>query len=107
MALEKRDGNLYYYQSVRDGEKVRKVYWGSGELARIAHEREIMDRSARQHERRESAKELERLEALAAPVLELCEVAEILTHAHLIASGHRRYQGHWRKRRARGEARSA
>jgi crotonobetainyl-CoA:carnitine CoA-transferase CaiB-like acyl-CoA transferase len=107
MALEKRDGNLYYYRSVRDGEKVRKVYWGSGELARIAHEREIMDRSARQHERRESAKELERLEALAAPVLELCEVAEILTHAHLIASGHRRYQGHWRKRRARGEARSA
>ena len=107
MALEKRDGNLYYYQSVRDGEKVRKVYWGSGELARIAHEREVMNRTARQHERRESAKELERLEALAAPVLELCEVAEILTHAHLIASGHRRYQGHWRKRRARGEARSA
>ena len=107
MALERRNGNLYYYRSVRDGDKVRKVYLGSGELARIAHEREVMNRTARQHERRESAKELERLEALAAPVLELCEVAEILTHAHLIASGHRRYQGHWRKRRARGEARSA
>ena len=107
MALEKRDGNLYYYRSVRDGEKVRKVYWGSGELARIAHEREIMNRAAREHERREACKELERLEALAAPVLELCEAAEILAHAHLIASGYRRYQGHWRKRRARGEARSA
>ena len=107
MALEKRDGNLYYYRSARDGEKVRKVYEGSGELARITHEREIMNRAAREHERRESAKELERWKSLAAPVLELCEVAEILTHAHLIASGHRRYQGHWRKRRARGEARSA
>jgi hypothetical protein len=104
MALEKRDGNLYYYRSVRDGEKVRKVYWGSGELARIAHEREIMNRAARQHERRESAKELERLEALAAPVLELSEAAEILVRAHLIDAGYHRRKGEYR--RARGEAKS-
>ena len=100
MALERRNGNLYYYRSVRDGEKVRKVYWGSGELARIAHERETMNRAARQHERRESARELERLEALAAPVLELSEAAEILLRAHLIAAGYHRRKGEWR--RARG-----
>ena len=105
MALERRNGNLYYYRSVRDGEKVRKVYWGSGELARIAHEREIMNRAARQHERRESAKELERLEALAAPLLELSEAAEILVRAQLIDAGYHRRKGEYR--RARGEARSA
>ena len=104
MALERRDGNLYYYRSVRDGEKVRKVYEGSGELARIAHEREIMNRALREHERRESAKELERLEALAAPVVELSEAAEILVRAHLIACGYHRHKGEYR--RARGEARS-
>ena len=104
MALERRDGNLYYYRSVRDGEKVRKVYWGSGELARIAHEREIMNRALREHERRESAKELERMEALAAPVLALSEAAEILVRAHLIACGYHRHKGEYR--RARGEARS-
>jgi hypothetical protein len=104
VALERRNGNLYYYQSVRAGEKVRKVYWGSGELARIAHEREIMNRSARHHERRESAKELERLEALAAPVLELSEAAEILVRAHLIDAGYHRRKGEYR--RARGEAKS-
>ena len=105
MALERRNGNLYYYRSVRDGEKVRKVYWGSGELARIAHEREIMNRAAREHERRESAKELERLEALAAPLLELSEAAEILVRAQLIDAGYHRRKGEYR--RARGEARSA
>ncbi len=105
MALERRNGNLYYYRSVRGGEKVRKVYWGSGELARIAHEREIMNRAAHQHERRESARELESLEALAAPVLELSEAAEILIRAHLIDAGYHRHKGEWR--RARGEARSA
>jgi hypothetical protein len=38
VTLEHRDGNLYYYRSIRRGEKVRKVYVGSGELARSAHE---------------------------------------------------------------------
>jgi hypothetical protein len=99
MTLEKRDGNLYYYRSVRDGEKVRKVYMGSGELARIAHEREIRNRAAEERERQEELKEREKLEALASPVVGLCEVAEILVRAHLIAGGYRRYQGHWRLRR--------
>jgi hypothetical protein len=105
VALERRNGNLYYYRSVRDGDKVRKVYLGSGELARIAHEREVMNRTARQHERRESAKELQRMEALAAPALELSEAAGILVRAHLIDAGYHRRKGEYR--RARGEARSA
>ena len=49
MTLENRGGRPYYYRSVRDGEKVRKVYEGSGELARIAHERAIMNRAALEH----------------------------------------------------------
>lgn len=101
MTLEHRDGNLYYYRSVRAGEKVRKIYEGSGELARIAHEREILNRALREHERRESASELERLEALAAPVEELSEAVEILARAHLIASGYHRNKGEWRRRRGR------
>jgi hypothetical protein len=99
MALENRDGRLYYYRSVRDGEKVRKVYEGSGELARIVQERMILNRAALEHERRESAKELERLEALAAPVLKLSQTAEILVRAHLIAAGYHRHKGEWRRRR--------
>jgi hypothetical protein len=99
MALENRGGRLYYYRSVRDGEKVRKVYEGSGELARIARERVIMNRAALEHERRESAKELERLEALAAPVVKLSQTAEILLQAHLIAAGYHRRKGEWRRRR--------
>jgi hypothetical protein len=105
MALEKRNGNLYYYRSVRDGDKVRKVYEGSGELARIAHEREIMNRAAGEHERREEREELDRIEALAARVLQLSEATEVLVRAHLVAAGYRRYQGKWR--RARAHPRSA
>jgi hypothetical protein len=104
VALERRDGKLYYYRSIRDGDKVRKVYIGAGEIARIFAEGDVLRRTGRRDERRESAKELERLEALAAPVLELSEAAEILVRAHLIDAGYHRRKGEYR--RARGEAKS-
>ena len=96
MALEKRESNLYYYRYVRDGDRVRKIYVGSGELARIAYEQDLIKRTIRKHRRKE---EQEELEGLASSVEELCDVTEILTCAYLVASGYRRYQGHWRKRR--------
>ena len=46
----------------------------------------------------------ERLEALAAPFVELSEAAEILVRAHLIDAGYHRRKGEYR--RARGEAKS-
>ena len=99
MALEKRDGNLYYYRHVRDGDRVRKIYVGSGELARIAYEQDLIKRTIRKHKQQEEREEWEELEGLASSVEEFCDVTEILTRAYLIASGYRRYQRHWRKRR--------
>ena len=65
MALEKRDGNLYHYRSVRRGGEVRKVYMGSGELAYIACEQDVMSRADEEHRRQEERRKLEKLEALA------------------------------------------
>jgi len=99
VALERRDGKLYYYRSVRDGERVRKVYVGAGEIARIASESDILRRSGQEAKRQESKAELERLEALAAPVVELHEAAAVLVRAYLVASGCHRYKGEWRRAR--------
>ncbi len=99
MALEKRDGNLYYYRHVRDGDRVHKIYVGTGELALLSYEHDLIKRAAEEHKRKAEREEREKLEALASSVEELCDVTEILTRAYLIASGYRRYQGHWRKRR--------
>jgi crotonobetainyl-CoA:carnitine CoA-transferase CaiB-like acyl-CoA transferase len=100
MALETRGGNLYYYRSIRHGEAVRKIYIGAGEIARISHESDRLRRTAQEAEREKQQAELERLKALAAPVLELSEAAEILAQAHLVAAGYRRYQGKWRRVRS-------
>jgi hypothetical protein len=100
MALEKRDGNLYYYRSMRDRKgRPRKVYLGTGELARIVSEQDAIRRAAEEAERKRQRAEVERLEALAAPVLEIDEAAEVLARASLIASGYHRHKGEWRHAR--------
>jgi hypothetical protein len=99
VALEKRDGNLYYYRSVRRGGQVRRVYMGSGELARIAHERDVMNQAVEDERRQEERRSLEELEALASVVRELDEGAEVLTSSCLVAAGYHRHKGEWRLRR--------
>jgi hypothetical protein len=101
VALEHRDGCTYYYRTVRSGDKVRKIYLGAGELARIVHEREIMNRTLKAAKRDRDREELEHLEALAAPVMELCEISDVLTRAAIVASGFHRHKGEWRMARER------
>jgi hypothetical protein len=43
--------------------------------------------------------EVQRMEELVAPVVELCEVAEVLILAHLVAGGWHKHKGQWRRRR--------
>jgi len=100
VALERRNGNLYYYRSVRDGEKVHKVYVGAGEFARIFAEGDILRRTGRKAQRETEKAELERLEALVSPDEELSEVAEVLVRAHLIHAGYHRHKGEWRRARS-------
>jgi hypothetical protein len=100
VTLERRNRRLYYYRSIRDGEKVRKVYVGAGEIARLSHEGDVLRRTGRKAQREQETEELGCLEALAAPVLELSEAAKILAHAYLIACGYHRRKGEYRRARS-------
>jgi hypothetical protein len=101
MALEKRDGNLYYYRSVRDSEgHPKKVYVGAGEFARIASEQDAIRRRREQGERERQRAEVERLQALVAPLVEIDEAAGVLSRAVLIAGGYHRHKGEWRRERS-------
>jgi hypothetical protein len=100
VTLEHRNGRLYYYRSVRDGEKVRKLYVGAGEFARICSETDILRRNSRRAQRERERAELERLEGLVAPLEEVSEAAKVLLIAHLVAGGHRKHKGEWRRARS-------
>jgi len=63
--------------------------------------RRELRKAEREEEKDRQRRDREHLEALAAPVEELSEAAEILAHAHLVDAGFHRRKGEYR--RARGE----
>jgi hypothetical protein len=96
---QRRNGNLYYYRSVRDGERVKKEYLGRGELAEtIAHADETIRRH-REERRAQEMAEREILEDLVAPTLEVREAARVLARASLVAAGYHRHRGEYRRER--------
>jgi len=99
VAWEQRGSNLYYYQSERLDGRVRKKYVGAGEVAQaIAHADETMRRS-RVVQSERARVELEETKTLASAGQELCEAADILAVAQLVAAGYHRHKGQWRMRR--------
>ena len=100
MTLERRNGRLYYYRSVRDGEKVRKVYVGAGEVARICYETDMLRRTDRRAHQERERTELERLEGLVALVEEFSGAAKVLVIAHLVDAVYRKRKGEWRRARS-------
>jgi hypothetical protein len=99
---ERRErGGLYYTRSRKVGGRVEREYIGGGVLGELAARMDALERQQREEEAAAWKKERERMEALEAPVEELCEAAELLAKATLVAAGyHQHKRGEWRKRRA-------
>ena len=97
------DRRGYYYRSVRDGDRVLRVYLGNGPVAQLAA---LMVQERRSGRRALSLAWQAREAALAGPedrLRELDELAERMTRATLLAAGyHRHDRGLWRRRRMHG-----
>src|SRR5829696_1692294 len=101
MGWEKRErGGPYYTRSRKIGGRVVREYVGGGILGHLAALQDAQQRRLREEEAAWWKEEYERLEALVAPVEDLCEAAEILYRAALVSAGFRRHQrGEWRRKR--------
>jgi hypothetical protein len=79
---------------------VVREYVGGGTLGHLAALQDAQERQRQEEEAAWWKEERERLEALVAPVEQLCEAAEILYRAALLSVGFRRHQrGEWRRKR--------
>jgi hypothetical protein len=103
MAWERRErGGLYYTRSRKVNGKVVREYVGGGVLGEIAALEDERERRRREEEAAFWKEEREQLEALVAPVDELCEAAETIAWAVLLAAGFRRHnRSEWRRQRDR------
>jgi hypothetical protein len=99
MAWERRGSNLYYYQSKRVDGRVRKKYVGAGEVAQAIARSDDTIRRSRVVQSERARGELEEARTLVSAGEELCEAADILAVAQLVAAGYHRHKGQWRMRR--------
>jgi len=101
MGWEQRErGGLYYTRSKKVNGRVVREYVGTGPLAELIAQKDALERRRHEEEATAWAAEKERLEALEAPVVELCEITEALARATLVARGYRQHKrGEWRRRR--------
>ena len=76
-----------------------REYIGGGLAGEIAAEADRIERERREAEELRRRRELERLEALCAPVEEVHEAAAVLSRAHLIAAGCPRHKVEYRRAR--------
>jgi hypothetical protein len=98
---ERRErGGLYYTRSRKEGGRVIREYVGGGVLGETAALEDEYERRRREEDAAFRKEERERLDALVEPVVELCEAAEVIASAALIAVGYYKHnRGEWRKRR--------
>ena len=101
MAWQVVDARKYYYRHRRVGGRPRTVYVGAAgsPAAELAAAADDLRRLEREVTARERHAERERLRGAEAPLLELCEVSDIVARAALVAAGyHRHDRGPWRRR---------
>jgi hypothetical protein len=97
MAWVRRGRKSVYYQNRRVGGRVERLYLGDGPEAQLAAALAAQRRLARQLWRRDKDRWREASLALAM----LCQAADLLARAELLAAGYRQHQrGEWRRRRA-------
>jgi hypothetical protein len=90
----------YFYVHKRIGGKPVRRYVGAGQIGEIAGATAELRRLQRAIEARECKAEADRLDQAEEPLIELCEITEMLTRAALVAAGyHRHDRGKWRYRR--------
>jgi hypothetical protein len=101
MGWEKRTrGGLYYTRSQKANGHVLREYVGGGALGALAAKMDALKRLQREEEVQALREECLRMEALQAPLEELCEAVEALSRATLLAAGYRLHKrGEWRKKR--------
>jgi hypothetical protein len=99
----RKRGGLYYTRTKKINGKAVREYVGGGVFGEIAAWMDALERRQREEEAAAWKEEREQMEALVASVDELCDAAETIARAVLLAAGFRRHKrGEWRRQRDRG-----
>ena len=94
MGWFKRDTKRYYFRSVRDGDAVRKIYFGAGPVAEMAAQADRIKQYEKQRERELWQQQQALIDAAVNEYERLHEGAELLRDAELHTAGFHRWDRH-------------
>ena len=100
MAWEK---GRYYTRSRKVNGRVVREYVGGGAVGALAAEMDAIERERREFERELWRMEKEEIEAFDESVAKVCQMADIIAKAAMVAAGFHRHRGDWRRRRVQGK----
>ncbi|MDQ3713823.1 MAG: hypothetical protein M3388_16605 [Acidobacteriota bacterium] len=100
MALEKRNGNYYYYKKEREGSRVLSRYYGKGELSGIVAQLDQLEREEREFKAAKTRFEREKVEEIDQELSEIERNSKSLTRLHLESKGfYQTASREWRHRK--------
>jgi len=99
MGWEQRGNNRYYYKKEREGSRVKSVYVGRGEIARMVSQIQssspVLERIARILKTPETIKQ----ENAEATLEQVTDLIKLVTQATLLTAGFHTHHRQWRRRR--------
>jgi len=99
MGWEQRGSNKYYYRKERDGSRVKSVYVGCGQTARMVSDLQNTSRLFEKAIAVAYPTELDRLKAQDAKLDQACDLINAMMQASLLAAGFHSHRRQWRKKR--------
>lgn len=93
-----KNGRYYTRSRKVDGRVVRE-YIGGGDRGAIAARMDALQQKTRDWERDRWRLEKEDMKIVDSSVDRLCEIADIIAKAAMVAAGYHCYRGEWRRRR--------
>ncbi len=100
MAWEK---GRYYTRSRKVNGRVIREYIGSGRVGELAAQLDAMEREQREYEREAWRIEREEFEAFDETITKVCQMADVIAQAAMVAAGFHPRRGEWRRRRVQNE----
>ena len=91
----------YYTRSRKVNGRVIREYIGGGTIGALAAQLDATKREQRKHERGLWRAEMKEIEAFDEAVAKVCQMADIIARAAMLAAGFHRHRGEWRRRRVR------